>query len=298
MKIKYKKWNPQSKSLKIVDQANEILQEYAADGYDLSLRQLYYQFVARDLIPNTKASYENLGNIISNARDAGLIDWNQIQDRGRHTYLIPHYEDAEDFLDQMADDFRLDFWDGQPVRCQVWVEKEALADVVGRAASEWDVSYFPNKGYVSASSIWASAQAMLKSECKNWVIIHLGDHDPSGLDMTRDIRDRLELYTTPYRISQTRPNIEIRRIALNMDQIEQYNPPPNFAKAKDPRFRDYAVQFGDESWELDALDPNTINQLIIDQIQDVLEDPDRYHDQQNQTIKIQEKLRNVKLSED
>ena len=83
MKIKYKDWNPSARSLELVELAEQIMDEYAADNYTLTLRQLYYQFVSRDLIPNTQQSYNSLGNVITNARTAGLLSWTSIEDRGR-----------------------------------------------------------------------------------------------------------------------------------------------------------------------------------------------------------------------
>lgn len=296
-RIKYVNWKPATQSVALVDAANGILAEYAEQGFDLTLRQLYYQFVARDLIPNTPKSYNNLGTVIQKARNAGLIDWDRIKDRGRKTSEHPHWSSGEDFLRKTADYFGLDLWEGQPRRCQVWVEKEALADVVERAAGRWDCSYFPNKGYVSASSIWASAQKMLNSDCNDWVVLHLGDHDPSGIDMTRDIRDRLDLYSTPYEDEHTRPEIEIRRIALNMDQIDQYGPPPNPAKVTDSRFATYSAKYGNESWELDALEPSVIVDLIESEIQDVLMDPDTYNDRHDEQERIREQLQTLELPE-
>jgi hypothetical protein len=79
------------------------------------------------------------------------------------------------------------------------------------------------------------------------VVLHLGDHDPSGLDMTRDLRDRLSLYS--------RAAVDVQRVALNMDQVGVFNPPPNFAKESDKRFEAYRRQYGDQCWELDALPP-------------------------------------------
>lgn len=298
-RVRYNDWNPAPASLVVVAQANEILDEYAEQGYDLSLRQLYYQFVARDLIPNNQKSYNRLGDIVSRARDAGLIDWERIQDRGRATYAIPHWESGEDFLRTQAYRFNLDRWVGQPRRCQVWVEKEALSNVVARAANRWDVAYFPNKGYVSASSIWASAQMMLDhDDCHDWVILHLGDHDPSGLDMSRDIEERLNTYTRPFRDDQVQPNVEIRRIALNMNQVDEYEPPPNPAKMTDSRFENYRRQHGDESWELDALEPSVIVDLIERHILDVLEDRHLYDERDRRTREIRKQLEQLKLPED
>lgn len=55
---------------------------------------------------------------------------------------------------------------------------------------------------------------------------------------------------------------KVRRIALNMDQVDQYSPPPNPAKITDSRARGYIARYGRSSWELDALDPVTIGDLI------------------------------------
>ncbi len=95
------------------------------------------------------------------------------------------------------------------------------------------------------------------------VVLHLGDHDPNGLDMTRDNRDRLALFA--------RHKVEVRRLALNMDQIEQHRPPPNFAKEADTRFPAYAKQFGENCWELDALDPAVIENMIRAEVQSLLD---------------------------
>jgi hypothetical protein len=99
------------------------------------------------------------------------------------------------------------------------------------------------------------------------VILHLGDHDPSGLDMTRDLSERLALFCGQ--------EIEVRRLALNLDQVQQYNPPPNPAKTEDSRYPGYASQFGDESWELDALDPTVLAALVSDAIAE-LRDPEMW----------------------
>lgn len=85
------------------------------------------------------------------------------------------------------------------------------------------------------------------------VIIHLGDHDPSGIDMTRDIIDRMDIFEA---------GVGVERIALNMDQIELYNPPKNPAKLSDTRAKGYIEKFGSSSYELDALEPRVIRDLI------------------------------------
>jgi hypothetical protein len=96
------------------------------------------------------------------------------------------------------------------------------------------------------------------------VIIHLGDHDPSGVDMTRDIADRLSMFAES--------DIEVNRIALNMDQIEEFNPPPNPAKITDSRSGPYIELYGTSSWELDAIEPATLSQLIADTVENYIDE--------------------------
>lgn len=238
----------------IIAQANVIINEYAAQGYDLTLRQLYYQFVSRDILPNTVQSYKRLGSIINDARLAGLIDWDRIEDRTRNLQALAHWSSPESIIDVCARQYRTDKWQKQPHRIEVWIEKEALAGVFQGVCQQLDVPYFSCRGYVSQSEMWAAAQRMSGyGTNKVTQILHFGDHDPSGIDMTRDIESRLKMFGAP---------AKIHRLALTMDQVEEYEPPPNPAKATDARFAQYQEEYGDESWELDALEPAVLTQLV------------------------------------
>lgn len=297
----YEPWNPDPATRVVIDQANSIIDAYRAQGYELTLRQLYYQFVARDLISNNQRSYKRLGSIIDKGRKAGLVDWGAIVDRTRNLERLAHWSDAPDALLAIAQQYRFDLWDDQPTRVEVWVEKEALAGVVERAAEAFDCAWFSCRGYVSQSEQWEAGRRIGRylRGGQNVVILHLGDHDPSGIDMTRDIRERLDNFILTDWLyeqmsvatalnSDIRRHIEehleeerqfrgmpepattapltIRRIALNMDQVEEYQPPPNFAKITDSRFAGYQEQYGDDSWELDALEPAVLVDLIQENI--------------------------------
>lgn len=264
-KIHYRDYNFNEGRLATIKQANDIIAEYRGQGYILTLRQLYYQFVSRDLIPNTERSYKNLGSVISDGREAGLIDWNAIEDRGRGLSAWRIEEDAQEVLNGIENGFALDFWQRQDCYVEVWVEKDALSSVVERACAARKVPYMACKGYLSASEAWRAGRRFERHEGKRCVMIHLGDHDPSGLDMTRDNGDRLELF------SRSTP-IEIRRIALNMNQVEQYDPPENPAKVTDSRAADYIARYGDKSWELDALEPRVLEALIDDELATLIDE--------------------------
>lgn len=255
--IQYQEFNFQRRVIQLIDTANEIIEEYSADGYTLSLRQLYYQFVARGLIENTERSYKALGNTINNGRLAGLISWEAIEDRGRGIMPWLIEENEQSVLEDIEQRFALDYWRRQDAYIEVWVEKDALTSVIERPCGAWRVPYMPCKGYLSSSEAWRAGRRYrrMNQAGRRCVLIHLGDHDPSGIDMTRDNSHRLTMFAETY-------DVEVRRIALNMDQVRQYNPPPNPAKVTDTRAAEYIANYGEISWELDALEPRVLSALI------------------------------------
>jgi len=248
-------------TLATIEQANIIIDEYQLAGFTLTLRQLYYQFVARDMILNSDRSYKNLGKVINDGRLAGLIDWEAIEDRTRFLRSNPHWATGAAVIDSCALRFQLDKWEGQAHYVEVWIEKDALIGVIETICQRLDVPYFACRGYSSQSEQWRAGQRLqaVIDQGRKPIIVHLGDHDPSGIDMTRDNKDRLSLFAWN--------DVQVDRIALNWDQIEQYKPPPNSAKLSDTRARAYVEQYGDKSWELDALDPRVIESLIKNKVE-------------------------------
>ena len=152
----------------------------------------------------------------------------------------------------------LDRWKDQPNYVEVWVEKDALIGIISQVCKSLDVPHFSCRGYTSQSEMWGAAQRFIQQdERESRVIIHLGDHDPSGIDMTRDIQERLEMFGA---------DVEVKRVALTMNQINTFNPPPNPTKVTDARSSGYISRFGHECWELDALEPKVITQLIQNEV--------------------------------
>lgn len=262
MKQAYQEFNFKHDTMVLILQADQIIREYQKEGFVLTLRQLYYQFVARDLIENSQRSYKRLGKIISNARLAGLIDWDAIEDRTRSLASLAHWSSPTEIVEACANQYRRDLWEDQPIRVEVWIEKEALAGVIARPCRRLDIPYFSCRGYVSQSEQRVSGLRALQhfEDGQETVILHLGDHDPSGIDMTRDNSDRLNLFT------EWDNCVTVKRIALNWDQIEELQPPPNPAKFTDSRIGGYVAKYGYQSWELDALDPKYIENLINEEV--------------------------------
>ncbi|NCU30405.1 hypothetical protein EOM57_01220 [Candidatus Saccharibacteria bacterium] len=258
-KIAYKEVAFREHSLQVIDLVNGVIEEYQGMGYDLTLRQLYYQLVARGYIENSDRSYKRVGELINNARLAGLIDWHAITDRTRNMRSRSHWDSPGQIIRSAINQYFIDLREGQPCYVEVWVEKEALIEVVGKACEKLDVPYFACRGYVSQSEMWAAAQRFIGMEQRHErsIILHLGDHDPSGVDMTRDIQDRLSMFGS---------SVYVDRIALTFEQVERYTPPPNPAKITDSRCKAYIEEYGRESWELDALNPTIISDLITEHV--------------------------------
>lgn len=270
-KIAYKKYQPQKTNARILRFSKSIIDEFQVDGFDVTLRQLYYKMIARDLFPeawkdeegnkNNPKSYGKFKAIIGNGRLGGFVDWDSIVDRTRKVKRQAHWESPAEIINSCAQQFRLDSRKDQDIYVEVWVEKEAMGGVLESVCPKLDVPYFACKGYDSLSMVWRAAIRFRKEEeHREVLVLYLGDHDPSGIDMVRDIQDRLDMFGC------TRTFVE--RIALSMEQIKKYNPPPCPAKITDSRYESYRRIFGDEAWELDALDPRTIVELIEQKVGD------------------------------
>lgn len=291
-----------------IEQANAICQEYADQGLVLTLRQLYYQFVARGLLDeNSQKEYNRIKTLCSDARMWGLMDWNYLIDRTRNRRSRPFWKSPEHMLGESAEQFHRDLWAPQKKRVEVWIEKDAAIGVIESVCNANSVPYFSTRGYPSMSEMHSAAQRIRYhiEDGEQVHILHIGDHDPSGVDMSRDIEDRLRKFLTvdwrglhdrlcltrgqinasmrqhmrdhnneewgkkedpdappPILIGDHEQPFSFQRIALTMDQIRQYSPPPNWAKITDSRSKDYIAEYGDQSWELDALEPNVLVGLL------------------------------------
>ena len=278
------------KTMAAIRHADRIIKDYESQGFSLTVRQLYYQFVAHDLFPddrrwrwtgsrwikkddgtkNATPNYKWLGKILSNARLDGFIDWLAIEDRTRNLRDNQHWTDPHEIVQACAQQFMLDLWEGQESYCEVWIEKDALIGVIEPTCRKLDVPFFSCRGYVSQSAMWRAGQRLQIQETptplhgkQRTIIFHLGDHDPSGIDMTRDIYERLGMFGS---------DVEVIRLGLSMDQVKEHDPPPNPAKETDARFAEYAARFGTDCWELDALEPSVIASLIRGAIEEKVDE--------------------------
>lgn len=331
------KWNPSKDTLKTIELVNGIIDNYLSMGYNLTLRQLYYQLVSEDLIPNKQSEYKKLGTIVAKGRMSGRIDWSAIEDRVRSVVKRQHWEKPGDIIKAAANSFHTDHWRDQETYLEVWCEKDAVSNIIEPVCDEYDVPFMANRGYSSVTAMYEAANRLFskferrltakESELfdngeldvdfhKNIIILYFGDHDPSGLDMIRDIEDRIRLFLLngcdeDGDMTDARKNhmdyhskeFEVIPVALNKSQIRQYNLPKNPAKSDDSRYKEYVNKHGDSSWELDALKPQVLSELVKSEILEYL-DVDKFNaiEAENKTeraklIKLAEKYNEGGLSE-
>lgn len=252
----------------VIKQANKIIEEYQSQGYTLTLRQIHYQFVARDWYENTQANYKRLGNILDAARKAGRVDWDAIEDPTRILRRIPVWNTPESAVERIRNQFKLDPWDEQPIkrRIEVWVEKDAAVSIIKPTCNALRLPYFSCRGYSSSSGLYEAGKRLkaFRDAGYETLILYLGDHDPSGVQMTDVSESRVNMYA--------REVIDFRRIALTLDQVAEHNPPPNFVKETDSRTKWYMDTFDTEDcWELDALSPKVVDAVIRSHVEPLID---------------------------
>lgn len=282
MKQKYQHVAFRIGTLKLIEVINKILDEYVGQGFKLTVRQLYYQLVSRDMIPNTEKSYKKIVQTVNDARIAGLIDWDVIEDLTRSFITRGRWDSPAQIVRDAAAGYHEDMWENQESRVFCIIEKEALVSIFRRVCHTYDVPLLAARGYPSASALREFAHDTVESCDQRVIILHLGDHDPSGIDMSRDLKERIQLFSFG-------APIEFHRIALNMEQVEEVKPPPNPAKQTDSRFYEYERMFGNKSWELDALSPSYLNKLVTNEISLYIDD-DRWDAKKAQIEENRSKL--------
>lgn len=269
----------------LLNQIVEIVEYYIGEDIKLTNRQLYYQLVAKDYIPNAMEVYKRFCTFLTDARYGGLVDWDAIEDRGRIPEKHSEWDNIKRLIESATYTYRLPRWKDQDYYVELYCEKQAMESVLKPIAEKYHIYFGFNKGYSSASTMYDLAQRIKEKiqEGKRAVILYLGDHDPSGLDMVRDIHKRICEFLTAgdecldiVGDEEENPYFKIIPLALNMQQIKKYNCPPNPAKITDPRAKGYIEEHGNKSWELDALEPKVLMKIAEKGIKEFL-DEEKYN---------------------
>ncbi len=279
MKEGFIDWKPNAESKTRLATIGGILEEYAAEGIKLTLRQLYYQLVTKNVIANQQREYKRLGELLSKARLAGLVDWAIIEDRARRAAKAADWSSAASYCDPWQ--FRLPRWDDQPNYVELWCEKDALSSVLAPITDDLHAVLMVNRGYSSSSAMYESKNRIEQNaNGKDAHIIYLGDFDPSGEDMVRDIRDRMETFGV---------TLEVTKLALNPDQVKKWKLPPNPAKMSDSRAGAFVAEHGSSSYEVDAIPPKDLQKMVRNAIEDLM-DLDEYEETKQREEEIKAKI--------
>lgn len=281
-KEKVKDWRPQAKTLQMLKDLEHVIQDFKERGfYPLSLRQIYYQAVARGYIENSENSYNNMGYIVRRAREAGIWDWDTIEDRNRNLIENTHFDDPQERIMYAAYNYAIDKRATQPIYIECWVEKAALIGVLEPVARKYDVPCFACRGFVSSTANHEAADRFkAQAHRRRRIIVYAGDYDPCGFSIHESVSDRQKMFGA---------DVELIRIGLTKEQIKQYNPPPAPVKEKDTRAKGFVKEHGEQVWELDALDPQVIADLYAEQIE-ALTDQSLYNEAQQREQREQEQL--------
>jgi len=262
-----------------VNAVNGVIRQY---DMALTLRQIYYRLVAAGLIPNRRSAYNGLSAQLVKAREAREVDDRRIVDRSR-SIEDRAFDSPLDFLEAAVwtcenRNFRRT-WSTQETYCEAWVEKDALSQVIAGAVEDLNTIVAPSRGYSSFSYINDAVRRFQKNrgEAEKVVILHLGDHDPSGLDMTRDLQDRFNAYSAGFLF-----DVQVKRVALTFDQVQARNLIPNPTKIQDPRAAGYIARYGNECWELDAIEPRELVDLVAEAVKGEVTDWQAWDDMKDQ----------------
>jgi len=271
-----------------VTAVNRIIRQYTIP---LTLRQIYYRLVVQNLIPNLRSAYNGLSAQLVRAREMREVDESRITDRSR-SIEDRAFDSPTAFLEAAIwtteNRFFYRYWKTQGVYCEAWVEKDALSQVIAGAVEELNTIVAPSRGYSSYSYVRDAVRRFQKNRgpAERVVVLHFADHDPSGLDMTRDLQDRFNAYSRGFLFS-----VEVKRIALSFDQVRQYDLIPNPTKVTDSRAAGYMAQYGDECWELDAIEPDELVRLVRESAESEVTDWDAWDELKVQDEKEREQIR-------
>jgi len=229
----------------------------------LTLRQVYYQLVSKEIIKNVVSEYTMLSNMLKWARIDGYIPWETIEDRVRAVHFGRGWNDKKSFIEEQADDFlggyRRHLMNGQDKFIEVWIEKDALSSIFSRLTRRYCISTVVCRGFSSITFLNDFKERIEENEKQGKcpVMLYFGDFDASGLEMLPAMEETLlnEMGTN---------GIEFKRIALTKQDIIDYNLPndPNAVKKTDTRYKKFIEKFGTYAVELDALPPNILEQKI------------------------------------
>ena len=222
----------------------------------------YKLFNPMGLIPSmSKNDMYGVYRLLRIAREQGDIPWEWIVDETREIERSATWDNPEQYMRAAARSYRLDFWNQQPVRCEVWSEKGTVRGLLAPVLDQYAVGFRVMHGFGSATEVYNVSQ---DDNGQELVVLYVGDFDPSGMFMSEeDLPNRLSKYHGDH--------VTLRRIALTRDQVRGLTSFPASDKKKDPRYKWFVANYGDRCWELDAMDPNDLRDCVEETIKGLID---------------------------
>ena len=225
----------------------------------------YKLFTAGQIASMATNEMQRVYRLLKYAREQGILPWEWIVDETREIERVPTWANPQEYAECVARSYRRDFWDQQPVRVIVVSEKGTVRGVLKPVLDAYGVGFLAVHGFSSATMAYNLAQ---DDDGRDLIILYVGDFDPSGMFMSEeDLPNRFDKYDGDH--------IRVRRIALTQYQASDLPSFPVTDKRKDPRYRWFVENHGDQCWELDAMDPNDLREIVTEAIQEQIE-PDAW----------------------
>jgi hypothetical protein len=256
-------------SLELIEKMARI----AAEAQPITGRGVGYKLFTAGLIASMATSeMARVYRLLKEARERDLIPWLWIVDETRALERVATWDDPEEYVECVSRSYRRDFWKLQPVRVEVWSEKGTVRGVLDPVLNSFGVGFRVMHGFSGATTIHDVAE---DDDGRDLIVLYVGDYDPSGLCMSEhDLPNRLGKYDGDH--------VMLKRIALCREHPAGLPSFPATDKKKDPRYRWFGNNYGTRCWELDALDPNTLRDIVREAIEAEIE-PDTW----NRCIKIE-----------
>ena len=256
----------------------------------LTLRQLYYRLVAAGAIDKTEAAYGAVKRRLLDLRESGRVPWRHVVDNTRFVHAVDTFEGPAAALAETARLYRRDLMRSQPTRVEVWAESDSIGSVLSEVTDEYGIPLYVGRGYSSRGYLRSAAEQIERAAAagKQTLILHLGDYDPSGEDISRAVQETLLRYVTELWAARTYGHpraIQIlgdgaafwgadlqlpafERLAVTEQQIADLSLPFRPVKASDPR----AARFrGVGSVEIEAIPRQTILAILRERIEQTLD---------------------------